>query len=186
MEKIPEQKTFDGLKIVLYGPESTGKSTLARQLATHFKTVKVDEFARDYLQEKYDTSGEICSYEDLLPIAIGQRVAENNAVEKANKLLFCDTDALETYVYSHAYFNKVPHEIKDAVRKSDYDLYLLLDVDVAWTPDDLRDKPEDRNEMFLLFKKGLQEFEKSYVIINGKGEMRFKNALKAIQNLSNK
>ncbi|AGC76647.1 NadR type nicotinamide-nucleotide adenylyltransferase [Nonlabens dokdonensis] len=184
MEKIPQQKTFDGLKIVLYGPESTGKSTLALQLARYFNTVTVEEFARDYLQEKYDVTGEICAYEDLLPIAIGQRLAENNAVLKANKFLFCDTDALETYIYSHAYFDRAPTELKEAVRKSDYDLYLLLDVDVDWTPDDLRDKPDDRNDMFQLFEKGLREFEKSYAIINGTGKMRFKNALKAIENLT--
>ncbi len=184
MEKIPEQKAFNGLKIVLYGPESTGKSTLARQLATHFKTVKVDEFARGYLQEKYDISGEICAYEDLVPITIGQRLAENDAVSIANQFLFCDTDALETYVYSQVYFNKVPLEIKEAVRKSNYDLYLLLDVDVAWTPDDLRDKPDDRSEMFRSFEKGLLEFEKSYIIIQGTGKTRFTNALKAIQNLT--
>jgi HTH-type transcriptional repressor of NAD biosynthesis genes len=185
MEKIPQQKAFNGFKIVLYGPESTGKSTLAQQLSTYFNTVKVDEFARDYLQYKFETTGNACEYQDLIPITIGQRIAENNAIEEANKFLFCDTDALETYVYSHAYFDKAPTELKEAVRKSDYDLYLLLDVDVAWTPDDLRDKPEDRDEMFKLFENGLLEFGKKYVVINGIGEQRFNNALNAIQNISN-
>lgn len=185
MEKIPQQKAFNGLKIVLYGPESTGKSTLAKQLAAYFDTVKVDEFARDYLQEKYDVTGEICAYEDLIPIATGQRITENDAVSRANNYLFCDTDALETYIYANAYFNKAPLELEEAARKSNYDLYLLLDIDVAWTPDDLRDMPENRNEMFQLFENGLLEFEKSYVIINGTGEKRFENALKAIKTLIN-
>lgn len=185
MEKIPQQKAFNGLKIVLYGPESTGKSTLARQLAAHFNTVKVDEFARDYLQDKFNTTGKACDFQDLIPIAIGQRIAENKAIQHANKYLFCDTDALETYVYSIAYFNKAPLELEQAAEKSNYDLYLLLDVDVTWTPDDLRDKPEDRNEMFQMFEKGLQDFDKHYAIINGLEEKRFENALNAIQNLSN-
>jgi NadR type nicotinamide-nucleotide adenylyltransferase len=186
MEKIPRQTHFTGLKIVLYGPESTGKSTLAQQLAVHFKTVKVDEYARDYLQEKYVLTGEICEYKDLLPIAIGQRLAENKAVTTAVEYLFCDTDVLETYMYANIYFNKAPLELKEAVIKSNYDLYLLLDVDVAWVADDLRDRPDDRKELFYLFKKGLQDFKKKYIVINGVGNERFKNAIDAIKNLNNK
>ncbi|WP_405370023.1 AAA family ATPase [Nonlabens sp. Asnod2-A12] len=185
MEKIPQQKAFEGLKIVLYGPESTGKSTLTRQLTDHFKTVKVDEYAREYLQEKFDRTGKICTYEDLIPITIGQRITENEAAQKANDYLICDTDALETYVYSIAYFDKAPEELKTAVSKSDYDLYLLLDVDIPWVADDLRDKPEDRKGMFQRFEQGLQDFDKKYVIISGIGEDRFKNALAAIENITN-
>ncbi|MEN8815907.1 MAG: ATP-binding protein [Nonlabens sp.] len=185
MEKIPQQRALNGLKIVLFGPESTGKSTLAQQLATHFNTVKVDEYARDYLQDKFDATGKVCEYHDLMSIAIGQRIAENEAVEKANKHLFCDTDALETFIYSIVYFNKAPLELEEEARQSKYDLYLLLHVDTPWTPDDLRDKPEDRNEMFQMFEKGLKEFNKPYTIISGLGEKRFENALKAIQKISN-
>ncbi|MEO9953366.1 ATP-binding protein [Nonlabens sp.] len=185
MEKIPQQKAFNGLKIVLYGPESTGKSTLTKQLTQHFKTAHVEEFARDYLQDKYDATKTICEYHDLLPIAIGQRITENDAAQRATGYLFCDTDALETYVYSIAYFDKAPEELKTAVSKSDYDLYLLLDVDIPWVADDLRDKPEDRKGMFQYFKQGLQDFNKKYVIISGTGENRFKNALAAIENITN-
>lgn len=183
MEKIPRQRAFSGLKIVIYGPESTGKSTLTRQLTEYFETVKADEFARDYLQEKFDQSGKPCEYTDLIPIAVGQRKAENKAAEKAVNYLFCDTDALETYVYSMVYFDEVPAEIEDAARKSNYALYLLMNVDVPWTPDDLRDKPEDRKEMFQRFEKELIVFQKKYSVINGIGEDRFKNAIDAIQKL---
>ncbi|WP_298952161.1 ATP-binding protein [uncultured Nonlabens sp.] len=185
MEKIPQQKAFDGLKIVLYGPESTGKSTLTKQLTQHYKTVHVEEFARDYLQDKYDKTQTICEYKDLIPIAIGQRISENEAIKEATDYLFCDTDVLETYVYSMAYFDKAPEELKTAVSKSDYDLYLLLDVDIPWVADDLRDKPEDRKGMFKRFEQGLQNFNKKYVIISGTGEDRFKNALAAIENITN-
>ena len=78
MEKIPQQQSFDGLRIVIYGPESTGKSTLSRKLAQHYNTTFVEEFARDFLQNKFDRTQEICSFEDLLPIARGQRAAEND------------------------------------------------------------------------------------------------------------
>ena len=81
------------------------------------------------------------------------------------------------------YFDEVPAEIEDAARKSNYALYLLMNVDVPWTPDDLRDKPEDRKEMFQRFEKELVVFQKKYSIINGIGENRFKNAIDAIQKL---
>jgi HTH-type transcriptional repressor of NAD biosynthesis genes len=183
MEKIPQQTHFDGLRIVLYGPESTGKSTLSRKLTQHYHTTQVEEFARDYLQEKYDRTQQVCSYEDILPIAVGQRKAENRASRQANEFLFCDTDALETHVYSMAYFNKAPKELTNAAQKSDYALYLLMDVDIPWMADDLRDKPEEREAMFDRFKSALEAFQKPYSIIHGKGEERFKNALTAIENL---
>ncbi len=105
-----------------------GKTTLSRKLATHYKTAFVPEFARDYLQKKYDQSGEVCSFEDLVPIAIGQRDLENSAVPTATYLLFCDTDPLETLTYSEIYFNTAPQELVETVKNSRYDLYLLLDV----------------------------------------------------------
>ncbi|SCY36286.1 nicotinamide-nucleotide adenylyltransferase, NadR type [Nonlabens sp. Hel1_33_55] len=183
MEKIPEQTHFSGLRIVLYGPESTGKSTLAQQLSAHYREPQVEEFARDYLQELFDQNGHICTYDDILPIAIGQRTAENIASAKANKFLFCDTDIVETYVYSMAYFDKVPAELIAAIKKSKYDHYVLLDVDTPWTDDDLRDKPNERKEMFNRFEAALQEYGYKYTKVSGLGENRLKNAINAIEKL---
>ncbi|GAK98429.1 ribosylnicotinamide kinase [Nonlabens ulvanivorans] len=184
MEKIPQQAAYSGKRIVLYGPESTGKSTLSRKLAQHYNTVLIEEFAREYLQDKFNHTGEVCSYDDILPIAIGQRNLENNAVNKAQDYLFCDTDVLETYVYCMAYFNQAPQELINAVEESSYELYLLLQVDVPWTPDDLRDRPERREEMFELFLAALNKFNKPYKIVDGLDSQRFENAIKAIENES--
>ena len=88
MEKYLQQTKSDCIKIVLYGPESTGKSTLAKQLAEYYKTDFVQEYAREYLQKKYDQFGLICELNDILPIAKGQMNLENNAT-KNNSLIFC-------------------------------------------------------------------------------------------------
>ncbi len=183
MEKIPEQSDFAGLRIVLYGPESTGKSTLANQLAAHYHVPQVAEFARDYLQALFDQNGHLCTYDDIIPIARGQRIAENKAALQADNLLICDTDILETYVYCDAYFGKVPDELAKAVLKSAYDLYLLMDIDTPWTPDDLRDRPQERTQLFDKFEGALRKFDQPYVVIRGLGEERFHNAVQAIEHL---
>ena len=86
----------DIIKIAIYGPESTGKTTLSKQLADYFKTEWAPEFARDYLQEKWDSKKEICTPEDLLPIAAGQMALENSALQKAKDYLFVDTCIMTT------------------------------------------------------------------------------------------
>ncbi len=180
MEKIPAQQYFEGKRIVLYGPESTGKSTLSQQLALHYNTAQVSEFARDYLQDKYDKSGAVCDYKDIVPIAIGQRQAENEALKEASRWLFCDTDLLETYVYSLIYFDQVPPALEKALSVSHYHHYLLMDIDTPWTPDDLRDKPNDRKLLFDKFEDTLKKFELPYTIISGLGDQRFNTAVATI------
>lgn len=180
MEKIDPQYRFHGKKIVLYGPESTGKSTLSRKLAQHYQTISIPEFAREYLQSLFDVNGHICTLEDIMPIAIGQRNAENNATMLNPKLLFCDTDVLETLVYSQIYFDTVPDELVNAVLDSQYDLYLLMDIDVPWQKDDLRDKPNDRKEIYQAFENALLRFNKKYVKISGLENQRLLNAINAV------
>jgi len=183
MENIPSQIPFDGLRIVLYGPESTGKSTLASQLSKHYNAPKVEEFARDFLQEKFDVNNHLCTYEDILPIAIGQRMLENTAAQLATKILICDTDILETYVYCTAYFAKAPTELKSALETSRYDHYLLLDIDTPWKKDNLRDKPNEREQMFDRFEEALKKRELPFTKISGLGNQRFLNATAAIDKL---
>ncbi|MEE2802476.1 MAG: ATP-binding protein [Bacteroidota bacterium] len=184
MEEIPKQLNYQGKRIVLYGPESTGKSTIAQELALHYNSIFIPEFAREYLQRKWDESKHVCTLQDLKPIAVGQRNLENQATLKGSDYVFCDTDILETYVYSLAYFNQVPLSIEKAIHESHYDLYLLMDVDISWVKDDLRDKPEEREEMFHKFEAALQTFNKPYKRISGKGSERLKNAIAAIDSLS--
>lgn len=183
MEKTPQQRTPGCLKIVLYGPESTGKSTLSRKLTTHYQTALIPEFARDYLQTKYDATKKPCDFNDILPIVYGQRQLEENARSKGHKLLICDTDLLETIVYSKAYFNKVPEAAIALVKNDHVDLYLLMNIDIPWEKDDLRDRPEQRQEMFKLFENELILLKKNYVVISGDAIKRLATATAAIDNL---
>lgn len=184
MEKQLEQSRTDCLKIVLYGPESSGKTTLAKKLAVHYNTLCVPEFSRDYLQEKWDREKLICGMEDILPIAAGQMQLENALLERCNKLLICDTNLLETVVYSQAYFNGYcePLLLKQAL-KAHYHLYFLTYIDVPWVADDLRDKPAEREEMFQRFKETLDFYDKPYQILRGNLQERFDVAVETIDEL---
>ena len=187
MEKTLEQLKTNCLKVVLFGPESTGKTTLSRQLASHYKTVWVPEFARDYLQEIWDRENKICSYDDLLPIAYGQMSIENSKAGLANHVLICDTDLLETKVYSEVYFEgKCDKLINEYALKNHYDLYLLTYIDIPWVNDDLRDKPNDREFMFNKFEEALINAKKPYIILRGNQETRLKKAINQINNLLKK
>ena len=105
MEKTLSQQDNNCVKVVLYGPESSGKTTIAAALAEAFHTEWVPEFAREFLQQKWDNTQEVCSLEDLHTIAIGQMEAENKALQKANKVLFCDTNIWVTKVWSETHFD---------------------------------------------------------------------------------
>ena len=183
MEKTLEQHHSNCIKVVLFGPESTGKTTLSKALAKHFDTDWVAEYAREYLQNKWDLEQKTCEPSDLLPIAIGQMQLEN-AAAKTNDLLFCDTNLLETKVYSEVYYNGYCDPlINHYAKKNCYKLYFLCDIDVPWVADDLRDKPNERKKMFSAFERTLQKQELSYVLLSGSKPQRLENAVKHINEL---
>ena len=155
MEKNLKQQQSEIIRIALFGPESTGKTTLAKQLAEHFNTAWTPEFARDYLQEKWDKTAQICDVNDMLPIAYGQTQLENESLSIANKYLFCDTNLMVTKVFSEVYYNFCDPLLEKAARKHKYDLIFLTDIDVPWEKDDLRDKAEGRESVFAVFKETL-------------------------------
>ena len=128
-------------RIVIYGPESTGKTTLANDLANHYKTKCAPEYAREYLQKKWDLLEEKCNLNDLINIALGQINLENKIVSKSKKFIFCDTNILVTKVWSETHFSGYcSPEIIKILRSVSYDYYLLTNIDVPWVKDDLRDR----------------------------------------------
>jgi nicotinamide riboside kinase len=180
MEEHLKQEHTEIIKIAFVGPESTGKTTLASQLAEEFNTNWIPEFARDYLQDKWDLKQEICSREDLMPIAIGQTQLENQALKNANKILFCDTIVLVTKVFSDINYNSCDAILAKAAKKHKYDLIFLTDVDVPWEKDDLRDKPNDREESMAIFEQALVEYKKPFIKLSGSKEERLEKATKII------
>lgn len=173
------------MKIVIYGAESTGKTTLSQALAKHYDTAWVPEFARKYLQKKYNESGEICSIEDLIPIAQGQIKEEQKAEKNAqNGLLFCDTNPYQTYYYGKAYYKNFEYpELWALAERQNYDFYLLTYIDTPWIPDDLRDRPDEREEMHRFFENSLIDNNFPYITLKGSREERLQKAIKKIDQL---
>ena len=184
MEKNLKQVKSDCVKVVLYGPESSGKTTLSKKLSEHYNCLWVKEYARDFLQNKWDNEKRTCELKDIVPIAKGQMELENRLVMKSSKIIICDTDLLETMVYSETYFDGYcdPNLKKYAINNT-YSLYLLTNIDIPWVKDDLRDRPKKREEMFEAFKKALTKYKKPYVLISGNLEQRIKIAINEIDKL---
>jgi len=186
MEEKLKQQPANCIKVVLFGPESTGKTTLSRQLARHYNSVWVREYAREYLQNKWNNERKTCEPKDLLPIAEGQMKLENESAKKTNSVLICDTDLLETKVYSEAYYLGTCDPILEKYAlENTYHLYFLTYIDTPWEADDLRDKPEQRLEMFNAFQEALIKNKRPFVLLKGNKKDRLKTAIKHIDKLLN-
>lgn len=184
MEEKLKQEPSALVKIVLFGPESTGKTTLAEALANYYETLWVPEYAREYLQRKWDLQRETCTAEDLLPIAEGQMSLENSFSRQASRLLFCDTDLLETKVYSEAYYLGFCDPLLEKYAlENQYDHYLLTYIDTPWIKDDLRDRPQEREHMFLYFKETLKRYGRKFTILKGDRDRRMATAIGIIDKL---
>ena len=184
MEEKLKQTDINIVKVVLFGPESTGKTTLSRQLARYYNTVWAPEFARKYLQDKWNNERKTCESSDLIPIAIGQMEIENDLAKKADKVLICDTDLLETKVYSEEFYGGfVDPILEEAASSNTYDLYLLTYIDTPWEKDDLRDRPQERLEMFNAFETALKKHKRPYITLKGDKNTRFNLAVKEINSI---
>ena len=172
-------------KIVTIGPESTGKSSLCTQLAEHFKTKWVPEYAREYLL----TNGTHYQYEDLLKIAAGQINGEETIVNEllhspppSSRLLFIDTDLTVIKVWSEFVFNNCENNILTQIAKRPYDLYLLCNIDLPWVKDELREYPdlETREKLYHYYHDFLVNQQVPWVLISGNYEERLQKAIDAV------
>lgn len=168
-------------KIAITGPESTGKSFLAEELAKHYTCNWVPEFARAYLTKR---NGEY-EQEDLAEILEGQISSEKKAEAIKNKFLFCDTDPLVLLIWSKVKYKNVDNVIEDAWKNHNYDFHLLLYPDLEWEYDPLRENKDDRLALFSHYITELESTKNPFVVIKGNEEERLKNAIKAIEDFFN-
>ncbi|MBE2229147.1 MAG: ATP-binding protein [Chitinophagaceae bacterium] len=178
-------------KIVIIGPESTGKSTLCAQLAEHFETEWCPEYAREYLH----TNGTAYEYDDLLTIAKGQLALEDEYTARLEQQseplleagghipLFIDTDMYVLKVWSEFVFNNCHRYILDQINERRYDLYLLCNTDLPWIADELREYPDlhTRQKLYLMYKDIMMNQTVPWVDISGNYEERLAKALKAVE-----
>ena len=166
-------------RVCLFGPESTGKSTLSRDLAAHFDTAYVAEFARTLL----DLKGGVCERDDIPLIARGQAAAEDSLARKANRVLFCDTDVLTTTIWSEVFFGDCPASIRQAADRRTYDLYLLMDIDVPWVDDRQRNLAHRREEFLDRCRQALDVRRRPYHVIRGDWPARVAQARGLVEQL---
>ena len=162
------------------GPESTGKTTLARELAEWLNTEWVPEAARRMAERV----ARPLAAADVEPIAREHIALADAAAARALasgvRSLVLDTDLLSTLIYARHYYGRVARWIEDAERRRRADLYLLCDVDVPWRPDGVRDRPVDRTTMFAEFERALSRRRASVVVVRGTWSDRSRIALAAV------
>lgn len=154
-------------KICFYGAESTGKSMMAKRMALYYNTEFVPEVAREMITSNNFTVSDI----EKIAIAQAERIAEK--LKTANKILFCDTDAITTQIYSQHYLHEVPEILHEVEAQVKYDRYFFFDIDVPWVADGLRDLGDQRAAMSNQFKSALEKRGIPYIMVRGTWEERF-------------
>ena len=170
------------IRIVVTGPESTGKTTICEFLANHYETKFVPEYAREYvenLQRPYH-------YTDVEKIARKQLELEQEYINQAGSILFYDTFLVVTLVWFEAVYNRVPIWLDSAVKTHLPHHFLLMDTDLPWVPDQVRENGgEKRQQLFERYKETIQNLGCSYTIIRGSEDLRRENAMQAVNRLIN-
>lgn len=178
-------------KIVVVGPESTGKSTLCEKLAVHYNTIWVKEYAREYLLK----NGTDYTFENLLEVANGQLRLEEEGIQQLSEkfrveptqrpLLFIDTDQYVMKTWCEFVFGKCHPWILDQIVERKYDLYLLGNVDAPWVKDELREYPDlvTREKLYHHYRDILINQQVPWVDICGNYDERLQKAINAIDML---
>jgi NadR type nicotinamide-nucleotide adenylyltransferase len=186
-EFIPnEVRPYFVKRVAIVGPESVGKSTLTRKLANFYFTNFVDEYGRIV----YENNGNKISIEDFIPISKGRQDLENWMLETSNKLLFCDTEDITTYIFSKMYF---PNEYTKTLEyfnyvlstKKPYDIYILLKPDCDAIQDGTRNFLDERWDHYNVLREELTNRRCNFVEIGGSWEDRLNDSIKLISNTYN-
>lgn len=169
-------RSFFVKKIVLTGPESVGKTSLAEQLAAHFNTVWVEEYGRAYTEK---VGNDLTSL-DFAHIAGGQMLLEDEAARKANQVLFCDTDLIVTETWGEIYLDHCPQWIIEMNHARRYEGFLLLTPDIAWEKDSIRFYGDRREQHFKRLQEELVSRNLRFAVISGNYEERLQRAVKVV------
>ncbi len=169
------------LKIAVVGGESTGKSTMSAYLAEHYHTIWVPEFAREYCEKLTEPP----TWQDEINMFEGQLALENSLIGQANHILICDTTFITVKIWSDHMFGKAPQKVVDELSRHHYDFYLLLDIDLPWQDDPLRDFPDKREHFMQVWHQELRALNANYILISGIGPERYRNAIQAIDDFVN-
>jgi nicotinamide riboside kinase len=175
-----EKRNSKIIKVAVIGPESTGKSEMCRQLAKEYNTIFVPEFARNYLTNL----GRPYTYEDVIYIGEQQMLLEKEYEKRANKILFCDTNLITIKIWLQVVFNKVPFYMDVLINKNKYDKTFLMDIDLPWENDPLREHPNRRKEILNLHLIELESHKTKFNLISGVGAERLQNAKNNLVNLN--
>ncbi len=162
-------------RVCVFGPESTGKSTLTAQLAAHYGTAGVEEYARRLIEEKKDIGPE-----DMPRIAQGQQAAIAAALDRANRVIFTDTDALSTSVWTRWLYGAADAAVEAVARENPSDFYLLMRPDLPWVPDLVRYLPGQGEAFFDDCAATLAKWGRPYAVIGGEGAARRDAAIAAV------
>lgn len=160
-------------KIIITGPESSGKTTLCNALSKHFNLPFSKEYAREYLNAlKRDYNPD-----DLLKIAKGQLQTENG-------LQLLDTDLITIKIWSEYKYGRCDKWILDQIekQKTEKRFYLLCSPDIPWQADKQRENPNDREELFEIYKQELNDLGHKYFIV--KREDRTENSISKISSIT--
>lgn len=166
-------------RIVVIGPECTGKTDLSEFLASHYDTEYVPEYARGYLNNLVRPYNQ----DDLITIANGQLRIEDEFARTAKGLLICDTNLYVIKIWSEFKYGECAPEILDQIKNRSYDLYLLTYVDVPWEDDPQREHPDKRNELYEIYLNELRNQPVPFVEIRGDRDARRQKAIDAIDAL---
>jgi NadR type nicotinamide-nucleotide adenylyltransferase len=175
------------LRVCVVGAESTGTTTLARELAEYYQTVWVPEYGRTYTERLKDGGIKTSVYhwktEEFVHIAKQQLKDEDRLAKEANRVLICDTDALATAIWHQRYVGTWSKKVELVANRRRYDLYLLTDCDIPFQPDGVRDGRHIRTWMTKRFTEELTKRSARWVLIKGSREKRLRKAVEEVDAL---
>lgn len=167
------------IKIAIVGPESTGKSTMAKFLAKEFNTYCVPEYSRYYCKNLNNSY----TLQDEINMMHGQIALEDAMLDVVeNNIIIFDTTILTVKVWSDHLFHHTPDDVLKEIKDRKYDLYLLMDIDLPWENDPLRDFPDKREHFKQIWIKELESIQANYVVISSTNEERLKKGLYCCEN----